>query len=141
MNGNVRSIGAQSIRYIIFGGANTLLSFSAFVGLGLVVEPKLAYSISFLASLVAVSLLSNRWIFHGLKNWRAKLYYTMWYLIIFSSGQLIIGIVNPVELGDLVRVSGMILLVSVPLSFLGGRVIFKTREKAGNHVHLVNNED
>ena len=118
----------QSRSYIIFGGVNTLISYSFFIGLSLVIHPAIAYSIAFGVSLVAVTLLSNRWIYRGPESWARKLRYLGWYLIVFAVGQLFLWLTGPVGFVELLVSSAVIMVLTVPLTFIGGRFIFQLKQ-------------
>jgi putative flippase GtrA len=120
----------QSWRFIVFGGVNTLISYSVFIGLGLVLHPALAYSVAFGLSLLAVTFLSNRLIYRGIESWAKKLGYLGWYLVVFAIGQLFLWVAKPVGFSELAVASAAIMLLTVPLTFIGGRFIFKRNQPA-----------
>lgn len=113
------------IRFLLFGGANTILTSGVFVLLGLVVRPWLAYSVAFFIGVVFVGTLSSRWVFQGAHAWGRKMSYVGWYLIVFLVGQAAIAVLGPVSLTQLFWTSAVLIVVTVPLNFLGGRFIFR----------------
>ncbi len=114
------------LRFLFFGVGNTLLTFSVFIALGLVLPAATAYAIAFVLGIIAVSTLSNRLIYRGKESWRNKVSYAGWYLFLFLIGQLVIYLTAPVGLRDLVLVSVLLLSITVPLTYLGGKIIFRT---------------
>ncbi len=121
------------LRFIFFGGMNTAFTFGIFVGLGLVMSPAIAYGIAFAVGFVAVTALSNRWVYRGSGSWSKRLSYAGWYLLIFVVGQSVIQTVDPNGIGALSIAGLMVLLVTAPLTYLGGRFIFhRQTEVLGN---------
>ena len=112
-------------RFALFGLTNTAITFGVFVGLGLIILPELAYSVAFLIGLVFVTSLSNRLVFGGVNTFPKKLLYALWYLAAFALGQLIIAVNGPIGLKELTWTSIVIIGITVPLNFLGGRFIFR----------------
>lgn len=112
------------MRFLILGGINTIVTFTIFIGLGLLIPPAAAYSVAFVVLLFGVFLLSNKFVFRGIESWVRKLAYVGWYLAIFSVGQLFIYFCQPEGLVELTFFSALLFIVNVPLTYLGGRIIF-----------------
>lgn len=112
------------VRFFVFGFFNTVLTFGLFVGLGLIVSPKLAYGAAFLVGIIFVSFFSNRWVFKGSNVFPRRIGFAVWYLVIFAIGQVVIALVQPEGASELVWVSAALIAITVPLNFIGGRYIF-----------------
>lgn len=121
-----RVASSQAGRFIGFGLFNTITGYGLFIGLGLVMNPAIAYTVSYGVGLVLVTLFSNRVIYRGADSWRRRLAYLAWYLLVFAVGQAVVWAFRPEGFLDLLITSGALLMVTVPLTFLGGRLIFQT---------------
>jgi putative flippase GtrA len=115
---------SQAWRFLIVGGLNTLLTYAVFIGLGLVMPPWIAYSIAFALGLLWTGFGSSRFVFRGDKSFRRMLLFLGWYLLLFGLGQLVVHLVNPSGFPQLVVVSAIVILVTAPLTFIGGRFVF-----------------
>lgn len=114
----------QIIRFVVLGGMNTLLTYALFIGLGLLIPAWIAYTIAYFAGLVWTTLGSSRFVFRARFSGRRVLIFAAWYLFMFGIGQLVIRLVDPHGFAQLVITSGIVLAITTPLIFLGGRYIF-----------------
>jgi putative flippase GtrA len=124
-----RSFG-QFARFLVVGGANTLLTYAIFTGLGLLIEPWIAYTIAFALGLVVTSTASSRFVFRARFSLLRLLLFVASYLVIYGIGTAIVRLADPQTLGDLFVTSLIILVTTTPLVFLVGRFIF-TRPVSG----------
>ncbi|GAA3592533.1 hypothetical protein GCM10022198_15540 [Klugiella xanthotipulae] len=122
-----RTLG-QVIRFLIVGGSNTLITYAIFIGLGLVIPPWIAYSIAFGVGLVWVTLGSSRIVFRARAGGAQLALFCAWYLVVFGVGQLVIRLIDPRGFVSLAVTSLIVLACTTPLTFLGGRYIFRQRE-------------
>ena len=113
-------------RFLMFGLLNTVATFAVFVALGLIIVPSLAYGAAFLIGLFIVYKFSNKWVFKGKESIPTKVGYVLWYLAVFALGQTLIAVFDPNGLGDLLLVSIFIIGVNLPLTYIGGKLIFRT---------------
>lgn len=114
----------QIIRFLVLGGMNTLLTYAIFIGLGLVMPAWIAYTIAYVAGLAWTTLGSSRFVFRARFSGRRVLLFTAWYLFMFGIGQLVIRLVDPQGFVELVITSAIVLAITTPLIFIGGRYIF-----------------
>lgn len=119
------SLRGQAIRYLIIGGLNTLVSYAVFIGLGLFIPAGVAYTIAYVIGLAWVVFGSSRFVFGGGHSARRLILFTGWYLLVYAAGQLVVQLIAPADFVSLLITSGIILLVTTPLSFIGGRYIFR----------------
>ena len=112
-------------RFLLFGGANTALTFGIFILLGLLIAPAFAYTFAFFIGIIFVATMSNKWVFRGTETFEGKILYVGWYLIVFLIGQAVIGLIGPVGLAQLIGTSGLLIGVTVPINFAGGKLIFR----------------
>lgn len=114
----------QFVVFVLVGAANTLVTYALFVLLGLVLPAPAAYAISFGVGLLWVVFGSSRLVF-GFRGhpWRLAAF-AGWYLLLFGLGQLVIALTRPEGFLELAITGALIAVVTVPLSFLGGRYLF-----------------
>lgn len=113
-----------TVRFLAFGLLNTVVTFSVFVAVGLLVAPNFAYAVSFFLGILIVFKFSNRWVFRGRSSRSANVRYLVWYLAIFSLGQAIIAVAQPEGVRQLLLVSLLLIGLTLPLTYLGGKWIF-----------------
>jgi putative flippase GtrA len=118
-----RSFG-QFVRFLAVGGTNTLLTYAVFTGLGLLIEPWVAYTIAFALGLVVTSIASSRFVFRARFSLPRLLLFVASYLAIYGVGSVMVILVDPQTLEDLLVTSLIILVTTTPLVFLVGRFIF-----------------
>lgn len=117
----------QLIRFALLGGLNTAVTGALIALLAQVMHPQLAYTVAFLVGLSANALLTGPLVF-GVSSTRAqRLTYTAWYLGTYLVGLLVLE-VSGAERGS--ALSGLVVLVTAPLGFLGGRFVFDVRHDA-----------
>lgn len=116
------SIQIQFARFLVVGLVNTTATYALFVVLGLVMPPELGYTIAFSAGLLWVAFGTSRYVFRTSLSWRVGAF-VAWYLCLFGLGQLVLAWLGPTTLVDLLVASGVLMVVTVPLSFLGGRLL------------------
>lgn len=120
----------QVVRFVAVGGLNTVVTYGIFVGLGLVISPGIAYTIAFAVGLVWVVFGSSRFVFGGGHGVGRILGFAGWYLLVYGAGRLVVNLIDPQGFVQLVVTSGAILAVTTPLSFIGGRLIFRATDRA-----------
>lgn len=121
-------VARQVIRFLILGGTNTLITYAIFVGLGLLIPAWVAYTVAFSLGLAWTTLGASRFVFRANRSLKRILLFLVWYLMVFGVGQLLIRLVNPVGFLGLVLTSLIVLIVTTPITFVGGRLIFGARQ-------------
>ncbi|TFD73261.1 GtrA family protein [Cryobacterium fucosi] len=111
-----------SIRFLIAGGANTAVTALIVVALSLFLPGWIAFTIAFALGIGISVVLTGRWVFQShLSPLRAALY-SISYLAIYLCG---LGALQLLALwGASPLANGATVLVTAPLSFLAGRLIF-----------------
>lgn len=117
--------GAQVFRFIVLGGTNTLVTYVIFILLGLVIAPGVAYTVAFVAGLGWVVFGSSRFVFRSTWSTKRLLLFTGWYLFIYAIGQVLVQVLAPRGVYGLALTSLIVLLVTTPLTFVGGKYIFR----------------
>ena len=113
---------AAGLRFLIAGGFNTLITGAALSLLALVIEPRAAYGIVFVAGIILSLVLSGRFVFQRRITWQRCLGYVVMYLVVFGIGLAALQLALRAGLPS--GLSGLVALVTAPLTFLGGRLLF-----------------
>jgi len=125
--GDDNGMRGQVLRFLLVGGANTLATYAIFIVLGLFMPAWIAYTIAFAIGLAWVVFGSSRFVFRGEHGRRRLLLFAGWYLVIYAIGRVIIALIAPTDFLDLAITSLAVLVVTTPLTFIGGRFIFAPR--------------
>lgn len=118
-----RVLGGQLVRFLLVGGANTLLTYLLLLGLIHVLDARLAYTIAFVVGVAANTLLAAPLVFSSRPSGSRRLLYAVWLVVLYLVG---LGTVQLALLADLrypPLLAALPLLVTAPLNFLGGRVL------------------
>ena len=118
------SVRRQGLLFLIVGGANTAFVYSLFVMLGLVMSASVAYTIAFVAGLTWVIFGTSRVVFKARSTPR-MLGFGALYLAVYGAGRLVVHELHPSGIAELVVTSAALILLTVPISFVGGRLIFR----------------
>ena len=120
------------VRFLVLGATNTLVTGAIFVILGTVIPPWIAYLVAFTIGLAWVVFGSSRFVFRAESRARHLVAFAALYLFIFGCGQLVIFLLHPRGVGSLILTSVLVIAVSTPLNYLGGRLVFRSSPKAEN---------
>lgn len=112
----------QVVRFLAVGVVNTVATYALFVGLGLVMSAALAYTIAFALGLCWVAFGTSTYVF-GSRHPKRIVTYALWYVLVYIVGQLVIAHMSPEGLRSLLLTTGALMVVTVPLTFVGGRLI------------------
>ncbi|MEI2732907.1 MAG: GtrA family protein [Dermatophilaceae bacterium] len=121
MSDDRREFSAQAVRFVLAGGLNTLVTGLALSLLALVIPPQVAYPIVFLAGIVLAIYLADKMVYGVRMDLRSKLTYAALYVAVFAVGWLVMHAM--LDAGMPKQYSGAVVLVTAPLTFLGGRLI------------------
>lgn len=120
----------QIFRFGIVGVINTFLTSLILFGLTYVLQPWLAYAITYAIGLSFAVLASSKWIFESHLSWARVSLFFLGYGIVFVIGLAVIEII--VSLGASHQWSTAVVLVTAPLNFVVGRLVFYRRNLSGN---------
>lgn len=121
-------LGNSVVRFLLVGGLNTLVTYAIFIGLGLVIDPSIAYLVAFVIGLAIVVFGSSRFVFRASGGGPGRmLAFGALYLLVLGLGQLVIHLIRPEGFWPLVLTSVIVIAVTTPLNYLGGRFIFRGR--------------
>jgi len=115
---------AAGLRFVVAGGANTVVTGAALSLLSFVMDARIAYGIVFVLGIALSLFLSGRFVFRRRITWQRTVGYVVVYLVVFLVG---LGVLQlALQAGLRPAWSGAVALITAPLSFLGGRVVFWT---------------
>jgi putative flippase GtrA len=121
------TIRGQLLRFLVFGGANTLISSVTFYGLAIVLPPRVAFTLVYFAGLAVVVVAMPRYVFGSSTSWARRVLLGLWYLGTYAVG---IGVITVLR-AELSAPRAIVVLgtvmVTAPLSFAGGRLIVAGR--------------
>lgn len=122
----VRALVGSALRFGLAGGANTLVTGVLLSLLSVVIAPKVAYTIVFALGIVLSTFLAGRFVYR-VKMSRAELVrYVALYIAVYAVG--LVALAVAVDLGMSPVYSGLVVLVTAPLTFLGGLLIVRRAE-------------
>lgn len=115
------SLTGSAWRFLVAGGANTLLTAGLLALLSLVVDPRLAYTVVFAAGVVLSTVLADRFVYGVRMSRPAVVAYVGLYVAVYLVGLLAVHLGTSAGLPD--AAASLVVVVTAPLTFLGGRVI------------------
>lgn len=120
-----RSLHSSAWRFVIVGGFNTLVTGVLLSFLARVIDPRLAYTIVFVLGIALSVALAGGFVF-GIRMTRAlAVAYVGMYLAVYIAG--LVAVALAIRAGMPRELSGLVVLVTAPLTFVGGRLVL-TRE-------------
>lgn len=116
---------ASALRFVVAGGANTLLTGALLSLLAQVMAPSVAYVIVFLLGIAMSAALAGSFVFRVRMTGRQTAAYVVMYLVVFLVG---LGLVTLAERNGVPPAwSGLVVLVTAPLSFVGGWFLLRRK--------------
>lgn len=115
------SLKASAWRFLLAGGVNTLVTAALLSALSLVIDPKIAYTIVFAAGIAFSTYMANRFVYGVRMSRGAMATYVAMYVVVYFIGLAVIGQLERTGLSD--AASGLVVIVTAPLTFVGGRLI------------------
>ncbi|QYH36004.1 GtrA family protein [Salinibacterium sp. M195] len=115
------------MRFLLVGGSNTLVTAFLVAAFSFVIPGPIAFTIAFALGLVYSVLLTSRWVFSSFLTRHRALLYIGSYGVIYFCG---LGVVVVFGLWGLPPwANGASVLLTAPLSFIAGRLIFTRSNK------------
>ena len=116
-----RSLTGSAWRFALAGGVNTVVTGAALTGLSLLIDPTLAYTLVFAGGVAFATWAATRFVY-GVPLGRTGIAaYVLLYLTVYLVGLGSLRLALSAGLPD--AASGLVVLVTAPLTFLGGRLI------------------
>jgi putative flippase GtrA len=113
----------ELLRYAFAGAVNTAATTAVFYGLSLLMSPALAFTITYLAAIVILTIVIPRYVFRARPRAAGSVALAVWYVVVYLVGLLVIGALRSFSDADRAVVTLVTVGVTAPLSFLGARVI------------------
>ncbi len=124
----IRATAGTAVRFGLAGGANTLVTGALLSLLARVINPSLAYTLIFALGVVLSTVLAGTFVFQTRLSRRHILSYVALYVTVFLGG--LVALRTAIMLGMPHGASGLVVLVTAPLTFIGARLVFR-RPDAG----------
>lgn len=117
-----RSLVSSAFRFLIVGGVNTVITGVALALLAQVINPSLAYTIVFAAGVVFAVAMAGGFVFGVKPTPRIVALYTLLYIAVYLVGLLAVSVAHNSGVPE--AYSGLVVFITAPLTFLGGRLLF-----------------
>ncbi len=115
------SLPGAAWRFAAVGAANTLLTGALLAVLATIIDPRWAYAVVFAVGLLAATLLAGPVVYRVRLSAAGRTAYALLYLVVFGIGLLVVD--RAVRAGLPAAYSGLVVLVTAPLTFAGGRLL------------------
>lgn len=120
----------EPIRFVLVGTANFVISGVVFIGLAVVIDPRIAYLIAYVAGIGFTTVASSNYVFRGRRLPGGRALFAVWYVVVLLVGEIIVHVVSIVaEMPPWITFFATI-AVTAPLNYLGGRVILGRPDQA-----------
>lgn len=120
-----RSTRSQVLRFLALGMGNTVATYLLLLVLALFVDARLAYTVAFATGIAINTFLTGPVVFTNRPSPRRLWGYAAWLLVVYAAGLAAVWVALTAELSSRALVAAIPLLVTAPLSFLGGRVLLR----------------
>jgi inner membrane protein involved in colicin E2 resistance len=115
----------------VLGGANTVATTIAFFLLALVLSPRIAFTLVYLAGLAFVVIATPRYVFGTRASWPRRALLALWYLGTYAIGIGVVSLLDEVLAAPRAVVVLGTVMVTAPLGFVGGRLLVAGRGLEG----------
>jgi len=116
-----RSVRSSAWRFVIAGGLNTLVTGIALSLLARVIDPRLAYTIVFVLGIGLAVAMAGGFVFGVPMTPHLAARYIAMYLAVYLVG--LAAVTVAVSAGMPREWSGAVVLITAPLTFVGGRLV------------------
>lgn len=116
-----RRLAGTAFRFLIAGGLNTLVTGALLSVLATLIHPFLAYTIVFAAGIVLSTYLAGAFVFRVKMSRRHVIAYVLLYVAVYLVGLGAVALAVRMGLDE--AYTGLVVLVTAPLTFLGGRLL------------------
>lgn len=112
---------AAGWRFVLAGGANTLVTGALLAALSTVIDSRVAYTLVFAAGVGLSVILADRFVFGVRMDRRTMAAYVGMYLAVYIVGLAVVAGLGSADLPE--YSSALVVLVTAPLTFVGGRIL------------------
>ena len=116
----------SALRFGLVGGANTLVTGVLLSLLSLLIAPGIAYTIVFALGVAFSTFFAGRFVYRVTMARSQVVQYVALYVAVYVVG--LVALALAVDQGMSPAYSGLVVLVTAPLTFLGGLVIVRRAE-------------
>lgn len=113
---------SPAARFLLVGGTNTAATAALVVLLSLFIPAWLAFTIAFALGIVFSVIMTGKWVFQSHLSQRRAAMFTGAYIAIYLCGLALVHLLG--LWGAPPAASGATVILTAPLSFLAGRLIF-----------------
>lgn len=124
--GNRRGWG-QLLRFAAVGGTNTAITLALFVLLQRWLDPAVAYTIVFAVGLAYTTAVTAAVVFGSRLTWRTGALFVVGYLAVYCVGLLAVQVLTTYWDPSALVTAVVTVVVTAPLNFLVGRLLFDDR--------------
>jgi len=115
------SVLGSAWRFLVAGGANTIVTGGLLSLLSLVMDASIAYTLVFAAGVVFSTILADRFVYGVRLGVKGIIAYVGLYIGVYLVGLLAVHLWT--ASGRPAVASGLVVIITAPLTFLGGRLI------------------
>lgn len=119
------SLRSSAWRFVVAGGFNTLVTGLLLSWLATLIDPRIAYTIVFAIGVGIAVGTAGRFVFGVRLTRRLVVLYVAMYLTVYLVGLGVVALATAAGMPP--EWSGLVVLVTAPLTFLGGRVLLARR--------------
>jgi putative flippase GtrA len=116
-----RGLRDSGFRFLLVGGLNTAVTAGCLAVLANFIDPRLAYTIVFVAGVAFATVMADRFVFGVRLGAKGMLAYAATYLAVYLIGLGVVALIDHSGLPS--SASALVVLVTAPLNFLAGRLI------------------
>lgn len=127
------SLVGSAWRFLLAGGANTLVTAGLLALLSLLIDPRLAYTLVFAAGIVVSTVLADRFVYGVRMNRMAVVAYVALYLAVYLVGLLAVHLWTSAGYPE--AATSLVVVITGPLTFLGGRLVTGRLHRSRAHDH------
>lgn len=119
----------EAFRFLLAGGTNTVVSFSVYLLLNLVLPYAWAYSLSYALGIGVSYMLQAKWVFHVPLSWKNFMAFPLVYLVQWLLGLLILAfLIEWFSLNE--NLAPLVVIVAtLPVTFVMSRFIVRRGSK------------
>ena len=121
----------EFVRFIFFGGVNTLLGYAIYALLLLFLTYPIAYTLAYVLGICISYYLNSRFVFESRVRLTKALQYPLVYLVQYLLSVLLLYVLVEILTINKLIAPGLIVLVTVPMTYFLSRFIIKGRSRAG----------
>lgn len=120
-----RSWWSSAWRFVVAGGINTAVTAGVLSLAALVMDPRLAYALAFGLGVGIAVYLAGGFVFGVRLTRRLVTLYVLMYGVVFLIGLGVVALA--MRAGAPPQASGLVVVVTAPLTFIGGRLLLVSR--------------